>query len=87
MHVRDSTSYRYAHIPPCLTDANSAFFKHIRGGHDGPFDSATLAQAMVSAMALYIGIELSATDITKFSCEQISVALVAPMANCRDGRI
>ena len=65
------------HIPPNLSSANSAFLKHFSTAPDGPLDPVTLAQHMITAISLFFGTELTSNDFEKFSCEQISVALVA----------
>ena len=65
------------HIPPSYSSANSAFLKHINAAPDGPIDPVTLAQHMMTAVSLFFGTELNSNDFEKFSCEQISVALVA----------
>ena len=65
------------HIPPSFSSANSAFLKHISAAPDGPIDPVTLAQHMMTAVSLFFGTELNSNDFEKFSCEQISVALVA----------
>ena len=65
------------HIPPSFSSAHSAFLKHLSTAPDGPFDPVTLAQHMTTAISLFFGTELNSNDFEKFSCEQISVALVA----------
>ena len=65
------------HIPPSLTSEHSAFLKHLSAAPDGPLEPVTLAQHMITAISLFFGTELNSNDFEKFSCEQISVALVA----------